>query len=168
MKVTVTSPAGTAPYCGQLGAAEGKLTRALLGGDAASIAKAALLVEGVKEAIIQHLLGTLNVECNKLCRKKQPSSLFRKIPIEKLAMFKWQEMVMELEQDAPLLLDIIHCLVARNDRRNKCKVGAAHNPGICTAVAVILKERNREMCGLQSFLSLLMYSCHCEKQVRTV
>ena len=74
-------------------------------------------------------------------------------------------MKMELEQDAPLLLKIMNCLVARYDYWNKCKVGTAHNPGFCTAAAVILKERIREMCGLQSLLSLPMYSCHCEKQV---
>ena len=165
MKVLVTTPSRAVPFCGQLGPAEGKLTRTLLGGDAVSIAKAALSVEGVREATIQQLLGTLNLECSKLCRNKQPSSLFRKIPVEKLATFKWEEMVVELERDAPLLLQIIQCLVARNDYRNKCKVGAAHYPGICTAIAVMLKERNREMCGLQSLLSLLMYSSHCEKQV---
>lgn len=30
---------------------------------------------------------------------------------------------------------------------------------------MILKERNREMCGLQSVVSLLMYNCHCYSQV---
>lgn len=132
-----------------------------------SIAKAAMSVDGVREAIITLLLGTLNQECGKLCRR-QPQSSFRKIPVDKLAEFKWSDMMLELERDAPLLLKIIHCLVARNDSRNKCKVGTAHHPGICTAVSIILKERNREMCGLQSLLSLLMYSCHCEKQVHNV
>lgn len=161
----VTTPSHPTPYCGRLGSAEGKLTRALLGGDALSIGKAALAVEGVREAIVTQLLGTLNLECSKLCRKKKPVSLFRKIPVNKLAEFKWDDMMAELERDAPLLLKILDCVVARNDRRNKSKVRAAHFPGICTAVSVVLKERNREMCGLQSLISLLMYSCHCEKQV---
>ena len=112
-----------------------------------------------------HLLRTLNLECSVLCRKRKPVSLFRKIPVNKLAEFKWAEMIAELEHDAPLLLKILHCMVAKNNSRNKCKVGAARYPGICTAVSVVLKERNREMCGLQSCLSVLMYSCHCEKQV---
>ena len=34
------------------------------------------------------------------------------------------------------------------------------------AAAVILKERNREMCGLQQMISSLMYGSHCEKKVR--
>ena len=170
MKVVVTTPSRSVPYCGQLGPAEGKLARAALGGDATSIAKAALAISSVREAVIQLLLGSLNEECNRLCRKKtttsHPStSLFRCIPVEKLAGFKWDDMMRELESDAPLLLQILVCLVARNDGRNKNKVGGAHHPGICSAVAVMLKERNREMCGLQSLLSLLMYSCHCEKQV---
>lgn len=160
----MTTPSRTSPYSEQLGVAEGKLARALLGGDATSIGKAALAMNDVREAIITLLLGTLNRECSKLCRKTEPVS-FRKLPVEKLANFKWEDVMAELEHDAPLLLKIVHCLVARNDRRNKCKVGAAHYPGICAAVSVLLKERDREMCGLQSLISLLMYSCHCEKQV---
>ena len=44
------------------------------------------------------------------------------------------------------------------------KVGSSHNPGICCAAADLLKERNREMCGLQSLVSLLMFSCHAKKR----
>jgi len=40
----------------------------------------------------------------------------------------------------------------------------AHYPGICITVAVFLKERNWEMCGMQSLISLL-YSSHIEKQI---
>ena len=148
-----------------MGAAEGKLADALLGGNAAQIAKAALSMEEVKESIVEQLQDMLNSECSALCRKKPTSSLFRSIAVDRMAEFKWSDMMMELEDVAPLLLKILHCLVAHNDSRNKFKVGAAHHPGICAAVAVILKERNREMCGLQSLLSLIMYSCHCEKQV---
>ena len=55
--------------------------------------------------------------------------------------------------------------VRGNDHRNIIKVGAAHYPGICCAAAILLKERNHEMCGLQSLVSLIMYTCHAEKQV---
>ena len=63
----VTTPSRAQPYRGQLGSAEGKLTRALVGGDAVSIAKAALSVEGVRETVTIQLLRTLNQECSKLC-----------------------------------------------------------------------------------------------------
>lgn len=136
----------------------------MLGGNVGSIAKAALAVEGVKEAIVKQLLGNLNQECNTLC-KKQPTSLFRKIPVDRQAKFRWEDMITELQQNAPLLLKMLTCLVARNDCRNTFKIGSSHYPGLCTALAILLKERNREMCGLQSLVALLMYSCHCEKQV---
>lgn len=135
----------------------------MLGSNANSIAKAALSMNSMREAIVTCLLGTLNLECSKLCQKK-PASLFRKIPVEDLAEFKWDDMIVELHNEAPLLLKVVDCLVARNDGRNKKKVGAAHYPGICSAISVLLKERNQEMCGLQSLISLMMYSCHCEKQ----
>ena len=166
IKVTVATPSRQEPYSAELRGTEGKLARALLGRNSCSIAKAALSMEGVKEAIITQLLGTLNQECNGLChRKKERSSLFRRIPVDTMVDFKWAQMIEELESRAPLLLRIFDCLVTRNDHRNKCKIGVAHYPGICTAIAIILKERCRDMCGLQSLVSLLLYSCHCEKQV---
>ena len=65
-------------------------------------------------------------------------------------------MVRELEAQAPLLLKALSSIVTHNDHRSVSKVGASHFPVICMAAAVILKERNREMCGVQSLISLLM------------
>lgn len=56
-------------------------------------------------------------------------------------------------------------MVGKNDARNMQKRDTAHYPGICFAVAVILKERSREMCGLQSFVSLLLMASGVEKKV---
>ena len=83
----VSTPSRATPYCGQVGHAEGNIDRALLGGNAVSIAKAALSVKDVREAIIQNVLREVNLECGKLCRKKQPTSIFRKIPAESLLNF---------------------------------------------------------------------------------
>lgn len=135
-----------------------------MGGHPPSIAKAALGVVGVMEVITTQLLGILNEECSKLCHKRAGNP-FRTIPVEKLADFKWETMIAELQSKAPLLFKILYCLTSRNDGRNTTKVGAAHYPGICSAASILLKERNREMCGLQSLVSLLLYSCHSEKQV---
>ena len=65
-------------------------------------------------------------------------------------------MVEELQQKAPLLFSVIHSIASRNDNRNVVKVAAAHYPGICSVAAILLKERNREMCGLQFLVSLLI------------
>lgn len=147
-----------------LGSAESKVARALLGSNPVSIAKAVLNEDDLREAIIKQLLRELNEECTNLCRKTTKSP-FRTIPVDELANFKWNDLVAELQLKAPLLFKIFHSIAARNDHRNVVKVGVAHYPGICSATAILLKERNREMGGLQSLVSLIMYFCHAEKQV---
>ncbi len=97
----------------------------------------------------------LNEECTSLCRKTTTSP-FHTIPVNWLASFKWKDMIADLQLKAPFLFTLLHSIVSRNDHRNVV---------ICSAAAILLKERNREMCGLQSLVSLLIYSCHAEKQV---
>ena len=138
--------------------------RALLGGHAVSIAKAVLGEKDLRDAIIKQLLREINKECNSLC-KKTIATHFRTIPVDELANFKWKDMVADLQLKVPLLFTILHGIAARNDNRNVVKVGAAHYPCICTTAAILLKERSREMCGLQSLVFLAMYTCHAEMQV---
>ena len=38
-------------------------------------------------------------------------------------------------------------------------------PGLCTAVAILLKERNRVMCGVQSYVSSVLFSNNIHKKV---
>ena len=45
------------------------------------------------------------------------------------------------------------------------KKGDAQYPGLCTAVAVLLKERNRVMCGVQSYVSSVLFSTKFHKKV---
>ena len=139
--------------------------RALLGGHAASIAKTVLHMDDVRESIIVQLLRELNEECNDLCKRISPTSPFQTLNVDMMANFKWTIMIDDLQIRAPLFYKVLDTLTSKSDLRNIKKVGAAHYPGICCAAAVILKERNREMCGLQSLVSLLMHACHCEKQV---
>ena len=51
-------------------------------------------------------------------------------------------------------------IVTANDKRKQTAVPGSHNPGLCMAVAILLKERNREMCGLQSIISpIILFTC---------
>ena len=160
----MSTPTRTTLFTKTVGESESRLARSLLGGHTLSIAKAVMAMANVQQAVFDIILNKINNECNKLCEKAS-TSYFRKIPLDKTVDFKWKNLIDELESKAPLLFKILSTIASRNDCRNKNKVGVAHYPGICTAAAVILKERNREMCGIQSILSLLMYVCHCEKQV---
>ena len=161
------STPGTTPYTRTLGNLEGKVARHLLGGHAPSIAKAVMAMEDVRKCLLNLFLITLNEECNRICQRTQ-KSVFRKMSTAEVMDFKWSLLINELKSKSPLLYSMLSSIATRNDGRNTIKAGAVHHPGICMAAAVILKERNREICGLQSLLSLLMYSCHCEKKVSTM
>ena len=136
----------------------------MLGGHAPSIGTAVLAMEAVKDAVFTSFLESINRECSLLCQSTTISR-FRHIPPEEMASFKWDELMDELRSNSPLLLKVLTSVAVRNDHRNKKKVGSAHYPGIATAAAVLLKERNCHVSGVQSLVSMLMYSSHCEKQV---
>ena len=123
--------------------------------------------DSIREAIVKQVLQRVNAECISLCRKTNMSQ-FRTIHSEKFVDFKWYNMVADLKKNAPLLFTLLDSITSRNDHRNTVKVGRVHYPGICSAAAILLKERNREMTGLQSLVSLILYSCHAEKQVNYI
>ena len=97
--------------------------------------------------------------------RSQPFSPFHKIATDQYAEFQWNDFIEDVSQKAPTLYHILSSIVAHSDHRNKKKMQSAHHPGLCMAVAILLKERNREICGVQSILSLILYSSHVDKQV---
>ena len=56
-------------------------------------------------------------------------------------------LVADPKEKAPILLHILTAVASLSDHRNQNKVGSHHFPGISSAVAVLSKERNREMDG---------------------
>ena len=111
------------------------------------------------------ILGIVCDEFLDLCRKTEPS-IFRKSHPDNYLTFKWAEYGLELETRAPVFLQLCKAIVEHGDHRNEQKKGGVHLPAICMAIAVLLKERNREMVGLQTCTSLLLYASHVQKQVR--
>lgn len=143
---------------------ESALGRALAGGHIPSVAKAVVNHSGLREAVFLKLLDEVDAECSKLCRRSELSA-FRKVPVSDMSTFDWKVLIDELLLKAPMLLQILRTLTSSSDHRNKHKSGSIHHPGICMAASVILKERNREMCGVQAMISLLLFESHANKQV---
>lgn len=141
-----------------------KVGTALAGGHASSIAKAVFSHSEIREQIILKVLDVIGEESTSLC-KRNPASPFRRIPIDSFETFCWGDYYNELDQKAPLLSRIVTGIVKHNDHRNKNKKGTHHIPGVCMAIAILLKERNREMCGIQSLLSLILFQSHAQKRV---
>ena len=141
-----------------------KLAQLLIGGNIPSICVAVLGIRALKQAIFSSFVKEITQECGALCQRMDQTP-FRSIPVTGLADITWGAFTDQLKSRAPKLFQLLTSVVSVNNHRNISKVGASHHPGICAAVAVLLKERSREMCGLQSIVSVLMYSCNCEKQV---
>ena len=135
-----------------------KVGAALAGGHALSIAKAVFAHSQLREHILLKVLDLICEESATLC-KRNPASAFRRIPIDSLGMFCWEH---ELDHKAPILSRIATSMVKHNDHRNSKKKGTHHLPAVCMAIAILLKERNREMCGVQS---LLLFESHVQKMV---
>ena len=131
-----------------------KIGRALAGGNIPSIAKAVFSHSGIRQCLVDRVIDVVNEECTTLCRKSlQPISLFRQLPPEQVDMFSWNQCVAELQKHCPTTLQLFNTIVSCSDHRNAHKRGDRHYPGICMAMAVLLKERNREMSGIQSLIS---------------
>ena len=66
---------------------------------------------------------------------------------------------------APILLRVLSKIVDKNNHHNQLKQGERHQAGVCMAAALLLKERNREMGGIQRLLSLVLFTSRVQKQV---
>ena len=112
------------------------------------------------------IFKTLDSECDKLCQRGDNTSFFRKIPVSQLEKFEMSACIDELKVKAPYLLRLLVKLVSKNDHRNQHKHGKSHHSGICMTIATLLKERSREMNGIQTFLSLVLFTSRVHKQVK--
>ena len=112
-------------------------------------------------------MNEIDIECSALCKRTLPNtntpSLFRKINVQEMATFSCGKCIRE--STAAVLLQLLLGIVSHSDHRNQEKLGERHYPGICMAVATLLKERNRQMSGIQTFFSLVLFSSLVEKQV---
>ena len=107
-------------------------------------------------------------ECSLLCKKNaQPVSLFRHMSLKQAENFSWTRAISKIRTKAPTLFSIMNNFVVTrcSASKNKHKKGDAQYPGRCTAVATLLKERNRVLCGVQSYVSSVLFSTKLHKKV---
>ena len=143
-----------------------KIARALAGGCIDSVAKAVFAHSALREQILLKVLDLVNSECAALCRKTGADgpSPFRRLPLKNVEEFSWDIYIQELKLRGPFLLKLFRTLVQHNEHRNMTKQGPKHTPGICMSIAALLQERNREMTGIQTYVSLVLFN-HVQKQV---
>ena len=154
------------PYTTNLSESYTRIGRALAGGHPESIVKAVLSHPDLQQITVTKVTDMLNAECSNLCKKDTATpSPFRKMTFDEMRQFNWNLLIKDLEAKAPVLFKMFYTVVSHSDRRNQQKREATHHPAICTAVATLLKDRNREMGGLQTIVSLLLFKSCVKKQV---
>ena len=143
-----------------------KIARALAGGCVDSVAKAVFAHSALRERILLKVLDLVNSECSALCRKTGADgpSPFRQLPLKNVEEFSWDIYIQELKLRSPFLLKLFRTLVQHNEHRNMTMQGPKHTPGICMSIAALLQECNREMAGIQTYVSLVLFN-HAQKQV---
>ena len=137
----------------ELGDGLNKIGRTLAGGHIPSIAKAVFSHDELRRELLLKVMDLVNNEVDTLCRKQKDldnPSPFRHIPVSTLQEFNFINRVSEMQAKCPFLYQLLIPLVQRNDHRNRQKYGDKHIPGLCLAFAILLKERNRQMCGVQT------------------
>ena len=164
LQVIVSSPRREAPYNIVLEDSYNRIGRALAGGSNEALIRSLFSHDQLRDMIINKVISIIEDECLILCRRSEPS-LFRKSNPTDYLDFKWLKYIEEMESKSPITLRLFQAIVSYNDKRNSVKHGAAHFPGICMAMSILLKERNREMVGLQTLLSLVLFTSRVQKQV---
>ena len=160
------TPSHTSPLTSTLSPDLQKIGRDLKGGNIHSIARAVFAHQELQKCITTKFLDAITAECSVLCRKNPTNpSPFRRIGVDGLGEFTLEAFIQELKTHAPTLFQIASVIASHNDHKNESKKGSQHHPGICMALAILLKERNREMCGLQTVVSIAMFSSRVQKKV---
>ena len=147
-----------------------KIGRCLAGGNLSSLAKAVFGHHELKRKLTEKVVESVGEECALICRRSK-SPLFRRFPADKAEGFSFSDCITELERMCPTLFRLLTSVVTANDARNAekrvkfRKKSAHHFPSVCTAAAILLKERNREMCGIQTHIALVLYHSNVKKKV---
>lgn len=134
----------------------------LINNDMDSVADKMFQNQELKNLMLDKVCKCIDEECMAICSRND-ASIFRKYDTLRMN-FEWSEYASELKDKAPALYRVLCKVVCHSDKRNKRPL-SHHNPGMCTAAAILLKERNREMNGLQTVISLLLFSSNTHKQV---
>ena len=164
LQISVYSPSKRAVVTVDVNPELKKVAKALAGGNTQSICRAVFSNPRLREEAVARVSRIVDDECAVLC-SKNPVSLFRSMTLEQAENFSWTQAIAELKTKAPILYHILDLAVTHSSRRNKQKKGERQFSGLCMSVAILLKERNRMMCGIQSYVSSALFSSHVQKKV---
>ena len=113
------------------------------------------------------LLKKIKAECEVLCSTLSKTKLRLSSP-EDLTKFDWNDVAGELQQKAPNFLSFLTTVAApkrRSRNRHKGITTECLYPAVCTAAAVLLKQRCEGMSALQHIIGTMLFHGNASKQV---
>ena len=123
----------------------------------------------IRKRIVQLVGDRIRKEMKTMCGLSS-ISLLRDFTPERLRSFQWEDLVDEMQQNAPTMLEILRGCVARKERKSRLgrlyRVKDESIIGVCAAI--LLRHQNPQMNLIQRIVSLLLYSGHAPKQVSIV
>lgn len=126
-----------------------------------AIADECLSQPTIRKYLMKKVGILLRADLKAMCSNGADSILHsQKIP--DLHSFSWVQLIRELEENAPTLLNVMQSMTYTcKPRENREAV-----IGMCTAI--LLKFRCKQMCLIQKLVSLILYAGHCGKQVLAI
>ena len=99
---------------------------ALAVGHMPSVAEAIINHNELGNLVLQHFLDKIDQECTTLYQRKlEPSSPFRKVPVDKFLTFQWKSLIEHLLSTAPILFRLLSTISSHSDHCNKKKVDSS-------------------------------------------
>lgn len=146
----------------KLGKGVGRLNRS-------SIARQAMNDQRIRERILNILGEKIRKEMKAMCSLTD-LSILRDTSPKTLQSFKWDTLVAELQQKAPILTKVLRQCSQRTRKpselqRKTRRIPDNHVVAICAAI--LLRHRNVGMNLVQRMMSVILYSGNAPKQVHT-
>ena len=113
----------------------------------------------LRDATLLEVRSVVKHECEGLCKLKPSPSYLCTAPVQSLREFKWEEVMHELHEKAPVLTSILESVVQVS------KSDDSHVAMIGMVAAVLLKARSKRMCKVQTLMASLLYAGHAAKGV---
>ena len=117
----------------------------------------------VKRTIVSVVAAEVRRECQKMCTATEgQTSVLKRTSASEIKIFNWDDVIDELNKQAPVFSAILEASVKRFRKQHPKKV---IQRSIGFAAAILLRERNKFMCAAQCVNSILLHAGHASKMV---
>ena len=113
----------------------------------------------LSDATMDEIKCIVKHECEQLCKKTPTPSCLRVAAVKDLSEFRWEPLVKELQNTAPVLTSVLYAAAEESTQAKPSEIA------VCMAASLLLRHRCQHMCKLHLMVSSLLYAGHTAKRV---